>query len=77
MKKSYFFLLKTDHFWSFHAFPKKWKQTEKFLDNLRQSISRIFQLLAVSFHRKWNGTKLSSSGSGCTSCQDVFEKVET
>ena len=37
MKKFYFFLLKTDHFWSSRVF-KEVKIKGKFSDNLRQNI---------------------------------------
>ena len=48
MKRSYLFLLKTDLFWSFHAFSKKQKLKGKFPDNFAQNSGKLFHVLAHS-----------------------------
>ena len=45
MKRFYFYLLKTDHFWAFNAFWNKKKLKEKFWDSFKQNIDRLFHLL--------------------------------
>ena len=45
MKSFYFFLVKTDHFWRFKAFLKKWKLKRKFSDNLGQEFIDKFSKL--------------------------------
>ena len=49
MKRFYFYLLKTDHFWGFNAFLNKEKLKEKLSDNLRQNICRLFALFSTQF----------------------------
>ena len=46
IKRFYFCQQKTDHFWSFNAFLKKYKLKEKFWDNLQENICRLFNFLA-------------------------------
>ena len=46
MKRFYFALLKTDHFWNFNAFLKKQKLKVKFSDNLGQNIWKLSHVLA-------------------------------
>ena len=46
MKRFYFFILKTDHFWSLHVISKKWTLKRKFSDSLGKCIYRLFQVLA-------------------------------
>ena len=46
VKKFWFFLLKSYHFFRFHAFLKMWKLKGNFSDNLGQNICGLFQVLA-------------------------------
>ena len=59
MKRFYFFLLKTEHFYGFNAFLNKLKLKEKISDNFGKKICRLFHLLA-QFLLTTSGTALQS-----------------
>ena len=46
MNRFYFSVLKIDHFWSFHAFSKKWKLKEVIFREFGKIINRLFHALA-------------------------------
>ena len=52
MMNFYFFVLKSDKFWSLHAFSKKQKLKGKFSGNVRQNICRLIHVLAQFFLTK-------------------------
>ena len=47
MKRFYFYLLKTDHFWGFNALLNKYKLNTKFSENLGQELDYYHQKVNV------------------------------
>ena len=60
----FFFLLETDDFFEFLCIFKEKLKKNKFSED----IWRLFQVLAVSFHHKWNSTRVSSAEKECKDC---------
>ena len=60
----FFFLLETDDFFEFLCIFNEKLKKKKFSED----IWRLFQVLAVSFHHKWNSTRVSSAEKECKNC---------